>query len=153
MPVNRRKRHGAAAGSAGRHVGTECGRNSGDLPWCGGGPQLSRIRTQPKTAGAKAGVGGGDSSEEAGQCPWSGAPLVVPRLKWTEARRRLSCGNADQERRRRCGNSRTSCISVPSGWRRQRRGPGYSQYPARRLYGEMGLYRLPTARPSAPAHA
>jgi group II intron reverse transcriptase/maturase len=37
--------------------------------------------------------------------------------------------------------------------RRQRRGPGYSQYPARRLYGEMGLYRLPMARPPAPAHA
>jgi RNA-directed DNA polymerase len=37
--------------------------------------------------------------------------------------------------------------------RRQRRGPGYSQYPTSRLYGEMSLYRLPTARPATPAHA
>jgi RNA-directed DNA polymerase len=37
--------------------------------------------------------------------------------------------------------------------RRQRRGPGYSQHPAARLYGAFGLHRLPTARPPAPANA
>jgi RNA-directed DNA polymerase len=37
--------------------------------------------------------------------------------------------------------------------RRQKRGPGYTRYPMRRLYGELGLYRLPTARPTVPAHA
>ena len=37
--------------------------------------------------------------------------------------------------------------------RRQRHGPGYTQYPTRRLYGELGLYRLSEARPCAPAHA
>ena len=31
--------------------------------------------------------------------------------------------------------------------RRQRRGPGYSQYPAKKLYGQLGLYRLPEAHP------
>jgi len=37
--------------------------------------------------------------------------------------------------------------------RRQRRGPGYSRYPTGTLYGPLGLYRLPTARPGATAHA
>jgi len=37
--------------------------------------------------------------------------------------------------------------------RRQRRGPGYKQYPPGRLYGELGLHRLPTAPPARPAHA
>ena len=38
--------------------------------------------------------------------------------------------------------------------RRQRRGPGYNtQYPADKLYGPLGLYRLPTARPRVTAHA
>ena len=36
---------------------------------------------------------------------------------------------------------------------RQRRGPGYTQYPTRKVYGELGLYRLPRARPADPAHA
>ena len=31
--------------------------------------------------------------------------------------------------------------------RRQKRGPGYKHYPTRRLYDELGLHRLPTARP------
>lgn len=31
--------------------------------------------------------------------------------------------------------------------RRQRRGPGYSQYPKAHLYGPLGLYRLPEAHP------
>ena len=31
--------------------------------------------------------------------------------------------------------------------RRQRRGPGYSQYPTVKLYKDYGLYKLPTARP------
>lgn len=31
--------------------------------------------------------------------------------------------------------------------RRQQRGPGYRHYPTRAIYGELGLYRLPTARP------
>jgi len=37
--------------------------------------------------------------------------------------------------------------------RRQKRGMGYTQYPAARLYEEYGLYRLPTRRPVAPANA
>jgi group II intron reverse transcriptase/maturase len=37
--------------------------------------------------------------------------------------------------------------------RRQRRGPGYTQYPTRKVYGKLGLYRLPRARPADPAHA
>jgi group II intron reverse transcriptase/maturase len=37
--------------------------------------------------------------------------------------------------------------------RRQRRGPGYSQYPREAIYGPLGLYRLPTACPRATAHA
>jgi hypothetical protein len=37
--------------------------------------------------------------------------------------------------------------------RRQRRGPGYSRYPTGMLYGPLGLYQLPTARPGATAHA
>ena len=31
--------------------------------------------------------------------------------------------------------------------RRQQRGPGYRHYPTQAIYGELGLYRLPTARP------
>ena len=34
--------------------------------------------------------------------------------------------------------------------RRQRRGPGYTQYPTAKLYEDMGLHRLPTARPLRP---
>ena len=34
--------------------------------------------------------------------------------------------------------------------RRQRRGPGYSQYPTAKLYEDIGLHRLPTARPLRP---
>ncbi len=34
--------------------------------------------------------------------------------------------------------------------RRQRRGPGYSQYPTAKLYEAIGLHRLPTARPLRP---
>jgi RNA-directed DNA polymerase len=37
--------------------------------------------------------------------------------------------------------------------RRQKRGMGYTQYPTAKLYEELGLYRLPTRRPVAPAHA
>jgi hypothetical protein len=37
--------------------------------------------------------------------------------------------------------------------RRQKRGMGYTQYPTARLYGEYGLYRLPTRRPGTPAQA
>jgi RNA-directed DNA polymerase len=37
--------------------------------------------------------------------------------------------------------------------RRQKRGPGYAQYPSARLYGQLGLYRLPTVRPADPVHA
>lgn len=37
--------------------------------------------------------------------------------------------------------------------RRQRRGPGYSQYPTAAIYQTYGLYRLPTRRPGAPAQA
>ena len=37
--------------------------------------------------------------------------------------------------------------------RRHRHGPGYSQYPTDMLYGLLGLYRLPTHRPRATAHA
>ena len=37
--------------------------------------------------------------------------------------------------------------------RRQKRGMGYTQYPTAKLYEEYGLYRLPTRRPVAPAHA
>jgi len=49
----------------------------------------------------------------------------------------------------RCGNPRQSMARINHHakerlrkWlmrRRQRRGPGYTQYPARRLYGELGL--------------
>ena len=31
--------------------------------------------------------------------------------------------------------------------RHQQRGPGYRQYPTQAIYGQFGLYRLPTARP------
>jgi RNA-directed DNA polymerase len=34
--------------------------------------------------------------------------------------------------------------------RRQRRGPGYTQYPTAKLYEDIGLHRLPTARPLRP---
>jgi group II intron reverse transcriptase/maturase len=37
--------------------------------------------------------------------------------------------------------------------KRQKRGPGYRQYPTAVLYGAYGLYRLPTRRPTAPVHA
>lgn len=37
--------------------------------------------------------------------------------------------------------------------RRQKRGPGYAQYPTAKLYTEIGLCRLPTHRPVAPAQA
>lgn len=37
--------------------------------------------------------------------------------------------------------------------RRQQRGPGYTQYPREAIYGSLGLYRLPTLCPYAPAHA
>jgi len=37
--------------------------------------------------------------------------------------------------------------------RRQKRGMGYSHYPTKRLYEDLGLYRLPTRRPGTPAHA
>ena len=39
----------------------------------------------------------------------------------------------------------------PAG--RSRSGPRYSRYPTGMLYGPLGLYRLPTARPGATAHA
>ncbi len=37
--------------------------------------------------------------------------------------------------------------------KRQRRGPGYSQYPTAKLYDQYGLYRLATRRPGATAQA
>jgi len=37
--------------------------------------------------------------------------------------------------------------------KRQRRGPGYAQYPTAAIYESYGLHRLPTRRPGAPAHA
>ncbi len=37
--------------------------------------------------------------------------------------------------------------------RRQKRGPGYKQYPTRAIYDHFGLYRLPTRSPCRTAHA
>lgn len=37
--------------------------------------------------------------------------------------------------------------------RRQKQGPGYTQYPTRVIYERFGLYRLPTRLPSRTAHA
>lgn len=37
--------------------------------------------------------------------------------------------------------------------RRQKRGPGYTQYPTRAIYDHFGLYRLPTRLPCRTEHA
>jgi len=37
--------------------------------------------------------------------------------------------------------------------RRQKRGPGYTQYPTQAIYGQFGLHRLPTRSPIRAAHA